>query len=369
MTKLKIAVYTMAKNESQNISQFCDTTAAADVVVVTDTGSTDKTPELLRERGVNVHEARIMPWRFDTASNVALAHVPEDIDICIKLDLDERLVASSPNTTWREDIERAWKNGTPQLKYEYVWSWMPGQTGKVPGVKFAASHIHARYGFVWQHPGHSALTYTGTNTVPSQFCKLQIHHYATTKTRPDYIPLLELSVKENECPRTLFYLGREYFGHKMYDHAIATLTKYLEHKKSYWNAERAEAMRILGMCFATQQQHPQATQWMIRATAEYRTAREPWYTLMEYMLQIKDWSGAIWAGTKALEITKRDLGYVSQDAGAWSSKLYIFLSVAYASNGQEQKCIETLDAGLEAHTSCNMIQEHALSTGLFEALA
>ena len=366
MSKLKIAVYTMAKNEAHHVDQFCATTAGADVIVVTDTGSTDGTPDLLRKRGVVVKEAAVMPWRFDTATNVALANVPADIDVCVKLDLDERL-SPPAGTSWRAAIEDVWRGKTAQLHYTYVWSWMPGQVGKVPGVQFTACHIHARSGFVWQHPGHAALTYTGTDTAAAQHCGLQIHHYATdNKSRPDYIPLLQLAVRENACPRTLFYLGREYAGRKMHDQAIATLVQYLEHKQAHWQAERAEAMRLIGSCFASQQQHPQALRWLIQATAEYKTAREPWYSLLDYMLSVKDFTGAVWAGTKCLGITKRDLGYVTQVADAWGSAVYMKLAMAYAQAGLRDNQIKTLETGLSAFPHCDILVQYAVSTQLFE---
>lgn len=365
MSKLKIAVYTMAKNEAKHIDQFCDTTAGADVVVVTDTGSTDGTPELLRRRGVVVKEAAIMPWRFDIATNVALANVPADIDICVKLDLDERL-SPPADMSWRAAIEAVWKDKTTQLQYTYVWSWMSGQTGKVPGVQFTACHIHARSGYVWRHPGHAALTYTGTDSAVTQACNLQIHHYPTGKTRPDYLALLQLAVRENECPRTLFYLGREYAARGMYDQAIATLVQYLEHKQAYWRAERAEAMRLIGTCFASQQQHPQAVRWFIQATTEHKTAREPWYALMDYMLTAKDYAGAIWAGLCCLAITKRDLGYVTQTADAWGSSVYMKLAMAYGQDGHKDKQIKTLETGLSAFPHCDILLKYALSTQFFE---
>lgn len=365
MSKLRIAVYTMAKNEAQHVEQFCDTTAGADVVVVTDTGSTDGTQELLRKRGVVVREAAILPWRFDTATNVALANVPADIDVCVKLDLDERL-SPPAGESWRDAIETAWRGKTSQLHYTYIWSWAAGQTGKVPGVQFTACHIHARSGFVWRHPGHAALTYAGADSVAAQPCSLQIHHYPTGKSRPDYLPLLQLAVRENECPRTLFYLGREYTAKKLHDQAIATLVQYLEHKQAYWHAERAEAMRLIGTCFAAQQQHPQAVRWFIQATTEYKSAREPWYSLMDYMLTAKDYSGAIWAGSRCLAITKRDLGYVTQTAAAWSSAVYMKLAMAYGQEGYTDKQIKTLETGLSVFPHCDILLKYALSTQLFE---
>jgi hypothetical protein len=49
---LKIAVYAIALNEEQHVDRWCDSVEGADVVVVADTGSRDRTVECLRARGV-----------------------------------------------------------------------------------------------------------------------------------------------------------------------------------------------------------------------------------------------------------------------------------------------------------------------------
>jgi hypothetical protein len=134
----RIAVYTMAKNEAEHVGRFAATVRGADRVVVTDTGSTDGTPDLLRDAGIEVYTARIVPWRFDVASNVALAHVPDDVDVCVKLDLDE-VLWTTDGSPWREEIERLWQPGVHRLRYWYTWSWQPRpkeppKTGQAPGI-------------------------------------------------------------------------------------------------------------------------------------------------------------------------------------------------------------------------------------------
>lgn len=363
MSKLKIAVYTMAKNEEQHVERFCATVTGADAVIVTDTGSTDNTVTALQAGGVIVRSARIMPWRFDLATNIALANVPDDIDVCVKLDLDEVLWTKS-GRPWRDVIEDTWTQQTTQLQYTYVWNWQI--RGEVPGVQFTTGHIHSRAGYYWMHPGHAALTYTQGRAITVRTDDLQIHHYAVGKSRPDYLSLLELAVHENECPRTLYYLGREYASRHMDDKAITILLKYLEHKKSAWKAERAEAMRLLGTCFARTQQHPMAMKWFISATAEYPKARDPWYSLVVYLLATHDYAGVVWAGNRCLAITTRDGGYVSQSAVAWSSAVYIDVATAYQRLEMTDKMIEIVTAGLAAHPRDTAMEKFAIDTHKFE---
>ena len=87
----------------------------ADEIVVLDTGSEDRTVEILRKLGAHVYEEVISPWRFDVARNRSLALVPEDVEICVCTDLDERFEPG-----WREHLEKAWQEGTGQARYRYT---------------------------------------------------------------------------------------------------------------------------------------------------------------------------------------------------------------------------------------------------------
>ena len=99
---MKTIVYTICKNEAQFAERFMASCAGADGVYVLDTGSTDGTPERLRELGAVVKELVIDPWRFDAARNASLEMLPEDADTCICLDLDEVLCPG-----WRAALEAA----------------------------------------------------------------------------------------------------------------------------------------------------------------------------------------------------------------------------------------------------------------------
>lgn len=79
----------------------------ADEVFVLDTGSTDRTADLLQELGAKVTKDSIIPWRFDTARNRSLDLVPMDTDICVCTDLDEVF-----HPGWRKLLESAWQPET-----------------------------------------------------------------------------------------------------------------------------------------------------------------------------------------------------------------------------------------------------------------
>ena len=90
MGHYRVCVYAICKNEEQFVESWMDSMRESDKVVVLDTGSDDRTVELLRAKGAEVTTELITPWRFDVARNRSLALVPEDMDICVCTDLDER---------------------------------------------------------------------------------------------------------------------------------------------------------------------------------------------------------------------------------------------------------------------------------------
>lgn len=114
MSKYKICVYAISKNEAKFVDRWTDAVSEADMVLVCDTGSTDDTVEKLKSRGAVVHSVKIDPWRFDTARNTAMDLIPKDIDICVSNDLDEVFEKG-----WREKLERAWKSDTTRARYMF----------------------------------------------------------------------------------------------------------------------------------------------------------------------------------------------------------------------------------------------------------
>jgi glycosyltransferase involved in cell wall biosynthesis len=113
---LKVAVYTIALNETAHVERWASSAADADYRIVADTGSTDDTVERLRKAGVTVYRIAVDPWRFDTARNAAMALIPADADVCLTLDMDRYLEPG-----WRLKLEAAWTQETTALYCRVVY--------------------------------------------------------------------------------------------------------------------------------------------------------------------------------------------------------------------------------------------------------
>ena len=237
---MKICVYAISKNEEKFARRWYESMKEADEVYVLDTGSTDNTVSILEELGAHVKVEVVTPWRFDVARNKSLELVPEDCDICVCTDLDEVLVPG-----WREKLEKAWTPGTTRCQYMYYWSL---DQDDQPIVSFFLNQAHCRHGYRWTHPVHEVLEYTLGDEVVVSCPDVILKHYPdATKSRSSYLPLLELSVREDpDDDRNMHYLGREYMYYEKWDKAIETLKKHLTLERAVWKDERAASMRFIG---------------------------------------------------------------------------------------------------------------------------
>ncbi len=327
MKKYKIAVYAITKNEEKHVDRWVHSMMEADAIYVLDTGSTDKTVEKLKKYDqVHVTIKKFTPWRFDKARNTSLELVPEDFDICICTDLDEVF-----ETGWREKLEECWQENTTRLQYNYNWSL---DKNNRPLVNFYISKIHARSGYNWQHPVHEVLTPTTTldNVVTTD--EITVNHYPdATKSRGSYLPLLELSVKEDpNDDRNMHYLGREYMYYGKWNDAIDTLIRHLALPKALWKDERCASMRFIGRCYKNMHRYEEAKMWYKKASEEAPYLRDAYIETALLYYELEDWEEVIKEVNRALNIKEKAKSYINE-IFSWNETPYDLLAIAYYNIG------------------------------------
>ena len=310
---MRIAVYTIAKNEAKHVRQWAESTADADHRLILDTGSTDNTLHLADSHAINTQLVQFFPWRFDVARNHALSLLPDDIDMCIALDMDEIL-----NPMWREQLEY-YLGARPDVtrpRYKYVWSWNPDGS---EGLVYGGDKIHARHGYHWKHPVHEVITPTDTE-IQGWVPGLEIHHHPDpTKSRGQYFDLLKLAVQEEpNDDRNQFYLGREYFYHG--DKINATRHLISATLLSKWPAEIAAAYRMLYKLNRNVIN-------LYRALEQDPCRRETLVMLARHYHDQHHWQACYQFAQAALHITDKPLDYLCE-ADAWGWLPHDLLAVA-----------------------------------------
>lgn len=319
MKKYKVCVYAISKNEEKFVKRWYESMKEADKVVVLDTGSTDNTVSLLKECGADVYQETIVPWRFDKARNKSLSLIPKDYDICVCTDLDE---VFEPG--WKENLLNAWKDNTTRMRYTYNWSF--DEYGN-PATTFLLNKIHLRNSYIWTHPVHEVLT--PQNVENEATCEdIILNHYPDiTKSRSNYLPLLELSVKEDaEDDRNMHYLGREYMYYKRWDDCIRTLKNHLNLKSATWKDERSASMRFIARSYYNLNEKELAKSWFLNAIQESPHLREGYVELGALLYSDEEYLKAYYYLRKALEIKEKSKSYINEQF-AWNAYIYDLISM------------------------------------------
>jgi glycosyltransferase involved in cell wall biosynthesis len=315
---LKVAVYTIALNEATHADRWANSAVDADYRIVADTGSSDETVERLTRAGVTVHRIGVRPWRFDIARNAAMALIPNDVDVCLCMDMDEFIAPG-----WRPKLEATWTAETTALYCRKVSK--SSAEDPVPLKTFPVKNFHHRWGYRFKRPIHEELAFTGEREVTPDCHGIVIYHVQdhSKTTRAHYLPLMELAHKEDPGDAQIcFWLGREYMWANQHDKGAELMQSYLALPSTTWTEERSEAMRGLA-----RMQPDKKMLWLDKARLEAPHRREIWLDLAEEFHVRADWLNLFWACTNGIEKTHRTGSYLD-DPHCWGSRLFDLGAIA-----------------------------------------
>ena len=335
MSKFKVCVYAISKNEEKFVNKWYESMKEADEIYVLDTGSTDNTVKLLKEHNVHVKKKKINPWRFDVARNESLKMVPSDVDVCVCTDLDEVFKKG-----WRKELEKVWQKNTNRCQYTYNWSL---DKEDKPLVSFFYEKIHSRNNFKWIHPVHEILKYDKGHENVVVNDKIVLNHYPdSSKSRSSYLPLLELSVKEDPTnDRNMHYLGREYMYYGKYNKAIDTLIKHLKLDSATWKDERAASMRFIGRCYTNLNRYEEAILWYKKDIKEAPYLRDGYIEIAILYNLLDDYNKVIYYTNKDLKINKKEKTYINE-VFSYNSTAYDLRSIAYYYLGKYKASLKNI---------------------------
>jgi tetratricopeptide (TPR) repeat protein len=320
---MRIAVSTIAKNESKNVKDFVASCKEADLVSVLDTGSTDGTQKLLKKYGALAGEAKFNPFRFDAARNKALDLLPKDIDIVVSIDMDERLLPG-----WRAALESVWRPDVDAVSYWYIGEWQD-EAKTIPATPTWRTKIFKRKGTKWFRPVHEVpLLADGTYPRTGVLCReIEVHHYQ--KGERNYEPLLtQLLAKDPNDEDAYIQRGAEWLKLNEYKKAIDDYERYLlltagqtssnpqsdrsqlvAGRRAYTHISIAQAKHALGYAPQTLVDH------FLKAVGECSSLREAWTYLADGMFSIGNYPAAYGAAMTALSITNN--GIHPMDMRCW----------------------------------------------------
>lgn len=318
---MKLAVYAIAKNEEKHVTRWLDAIVnSVDKIIVVDTGSTDKTMELFKHYQrflgslIEIHTLELDNFRFDDARNFALSKVPDDMDICVSLDLDE-----VPSTDFFKTLKECWTPTTTR-------AWVKWDTGN---VWWNNNRVHSRNGYKWKYPCHELIVPSIEEHIIR--CDVTVNHIPDdSKPRTSYLKMLRQGFKEMPDDSRMFtYFMRELSYYKMWDEIVG-LSHRVESFLGYWIVEMAQTYRIIGDANYVLGNLDKAEKSYIQATEVAPRELESWLSLAFFYYRTNQWAKCAGAADKVNYLQPGD-HYIAKDSSVWS--MYDLLSLSYWNMG------------------------------------
>ena len=195
---MRLAVTAICRNEESNVKQWLEQFKDVDQIVVVDTGSTDKTLDLLIEAEAEYPQLKLLsyqgPMWFDDVRNLTIDMVDDD-HFCLWVDFDERMSSGWLEEMRLLDLER--------IDGLYV-NWIDGSMS----VRQLKAFNPKKY--FWKYTCHELLVKVESDE-PEVLANSKFHvdHYPDRSKPRRYLPLLRTSHAKYSDGRTAFYLIRE----------------------------------------------------------------------------------------------------------------------------------------------------------------
>lgn len=275
--------------------------------------------------------------------------IPEDFDICVSLDLDEVM-----RPGWKENILKVWNDNTTRLHYTYNWLI----ENNIAKISFYSDKIHKRKGAFWVNPVHEIVKFHEPETIVTTDDVIIDHYPDKNKSRKSYLPLLELSIKEDpQNDRNMHYLGREYMYYGKWNDAIDTLIKHLKLKSATWSDERCASMRFIARCYKNLQRYDEALMWLEKAIKEAPYLRDPYAEIALLYYSLEDYKMVIYYANKALEINYNPKTYINE-IFSYDETLNDILSISYYYENDLNNAIKNANIALEINPNNERIKEN-----------
>lgn len=350
---MKICLYAIAKDEIKEVDAWYESMKEADEIIVLDTGSTDGTPERLRELGVTVYEKTYpKPFRFDVARNdsVELAY-KTDCDIFITTDFDERL-----SEGWADILKSEWDiNKHARAVYDDFM----GDSNVLGSLNW----IHGR-GWTWKFPCHEIMVrgdnkwYTYNEELDLRGKVVLRHYQDLTKSRAQYLPLLKIRVDENpDDVASWSYYMRELMYVADYD----TMFQYCDvlRAKGFDGTEWAWCLIWLATAYQNTGNNSKAMELLFESILIDKRFRTPYVVLATILNEEKKYCLAEGVLKQALLDTDPTTRAVFLDAeDIWSWRLYDWLYAVCMNQHKNEEALKWITLALVEQPDNPILQTH-----------
>jgi len=238
---MTVSLCMIVKNEEETLARCLDSVGdLADEIIITDTGSTDRTVDIAYQY---THRVYTFPWvdDFSAARNAGLRLAT--MDYILWLYADDVIPPASLTAL------KALKKGlTPDVSVVMLPYHVAFDESGAPTLTYYRERlIRNHQGFFFEGAVHEAITPRG-NVI---WRDIPIEHRKLRPSQPGR-NLAILRARQAAGlpfePRQQYYYGRELFDHERYEEAAQALASFLDEGRG-WVENNIEACYLLSQCY------------------------------------------------------------------------------------------------------------------------
>lgn len=238
---MNICFYAPIKNEERYLEKFIRHHAKDmhenDCFVFMDTGSTDETPNIIKKLQDERFNIQFYPseyiykhWNFSIARNLCTTKIPEHIDVCIALDIDEFF-----KFDWRKKLETIYEK-----EKHFILSFKRTEdcSEEKEGFFFVQPRcsIHTRNDAKWKFPVHECLFPNDKSIHHVTDMSLESVHYRNGQRKRNYLKIIkdciqslnELEYSKSDLCHIQYLYANELFFAKKFKEALQAFNTYFK---------------------------------------------------------------------------------------------------------------------------------------------
>jgi glycosyltransferase involved in cell wall biosynthesis len=313
----KISACLIVRNEENNLEQCINSFRPyVDELVIVDTGSSDKTPEIAKKyadkfevyRGCNDDEDRIEDFSKARQRALNLTSNPW----VFWVDGDDRVDGAANIPAILASVEAEVPNPEKPIQVFINYEYGFDAEGNCVCIHQRERFIRHKDSFNWLNPVHEVLVAKpNVELAPVwRLDSMKIVHHRTGKVSSDPTRNLRILKKWYEKhgetdPRQLYYLGMEFSAHGFQEEALSILKRYV--RLSGFEDEKCLALILIAQLHRGRQELNEAIEYNFKAVNEKETWFEPLYDLMISLYMkasatgsSRDWERCVYFGEQAM---------------------------------------------------------------------
>ena len=327
-----ISLCMIVKNEEMHIARCLDSVAGlVDEIVIVDTGSTDRTVEIVSNYTSNVFSYE---WKDDFSDARNKSFSKASMEYCMWMDADDILEEAERDRFLQ--LKQSLSPDVDMVMMKYNTSF--DEAGRPSFSYFRERWIRNCAQYRWAGAVHEVIPPTGKIL----YSDIAISHKKISFGDPDRnLKIYQKIIADGKFlePRQQYYYGRELYYHKQYKDAVDILEQFLGSEEG-WIENKIEACSICANCYFQLGDEQTALTTLLRSMSFDLPRAELCCEIGKYFLEHKNYHNAIYWYETALNIPKNEYagGFMLTDCYNYIPLLQ--LCVCYDRLGERQKAKE-----------------------------